>query len=179
MTWTDPNTRNTGDLITAQIYNDEIVTNLEHLHDRKAVQLFQPCASVQFGAVITNQNMPTWPNIGPSTDWYVTMAGIVSSDFASLATAKLAFVPDSVNTIEYDLYISYGAEGQILNTHIATLMNQSFASTLADGVKLIDISSSFSSLAANDFLLITIRGTNGAANTITGVLGLFLEYMRS
>ncbi len=42
MTWTDPTTRSTGDLITAAIWNQDVVDNGHFLHDRAAVRFYSP-----------------------------------------------------------------------------------------------------------------------------------------
>ena len=58
MAWTDPTTRSPGDLITATIWNEDVVDNLDFLHDR-VVQIFcpplNPSVWVLTGDVMTAQ----------------------------------------------------------------------------------------------------------------------------
>ncbi len=58
MSWSDPTLRNTGDLITAAIWNQDVVDNVQHLHDNMAqhAHRFHYTSRVLVGSAIAIQN---------------------------------------------------------------------------------------------------------------------------
>jgi len=182
MTWTDPNTRNTGDLVTAQIYNDEIVTNLEHLHDRTCTLLLTPLYTATQGGghptLITTYSGVTfyyYRNTLPDT---LNFAAVIPDDFDSLTRLTAILVPSGTLQIEYDCYVIYGAIGEHPDNHNASRLNQTIAAGTADHMITEDISSLVPDLAAGDYLQINIRGSTNANNHNIAVPGILLEYAR-
>src|SRR5687768_6781957 len=104
MTWTDPTTRATGDLITAAIWNAEMVDNTMYLHDRVVSQLLPPVLVTGTGAnMLTNGDRPVAAlnNVNASAAAFFAFA--VPADFDALVELSVIFVANASTTLEYDL----------------------------------------------------------------------------
>jgi hypothetical protein len=98
----------------------------------------------------------------------------VPSDFGSLTTVAACFIPDGTNaSANIDIYSTYGGPGEVFNTHAESDTTITYSWT-ADEISLLDISSIFSSLAANDACGVQMdHNATGAGDYI----GIVLEYM--
>jgi hypothetical protein len=104
MAWSDPVTRSTGDLITAAIWNQEVVENPQILHDRNT-------ARIVTGIFATNQqqqNSMYKQRLQAATDpqtYYI----YVPSDFESVTTLEFIYSPATTGTSDIDVLIHWKA----------------------------------------------------------------------
>jgi hypothetical protein len=179
MTWTDPTTRATGDLITAAIWNAEMVDNTVFLHDRVVSALIPPIAATGSGANITsNGDFPvaSLNNVNSSAAAFFGFA--VPDDFDALVEMCVIFVSSATTTLEYDLHSDYGALGEAYSNHSESALNQLKAAT-ANVLTSIDVSGVFSSLAAGDFCGLKFITSTGANAANWNLIGVMLRYTRS
>ncbi len=170
--YTAPTTRSTGDLITASIWNTDVVDNIIFLHARKVIllQAVHPNNSTQIHEELGS--------IRSATSEELTMTWFVPADYSSLDVAKIVYIPSLTSTATFQTHAWFGAEGAAFDTHTASDTTHSVAET-ADEINSVDITGLLGSLAANDYLIATLKGS-GAGNAVEmGVFGLHIEYTRS
>lgn len=177
MAWTSPTTRITGELITAVIWNGDIVDDLLFLHQRVVLHLqgwnHTTDATIEgIGAWISPRS-----NDSQSQDTYFSMA--IPSDFSSLTSLKVLLHPEDIATYNYDVEVSYAAEGEGANTHNATSTSQTFTTTVADEITLVDLSALVGSLSADDFLAVKWSGNSGGIANAQRPNSVILEYNRT
>lgn len=113
---------------------------------------------------------PTY--VATSSSVHTHYGFIVPSDFTTLEAAKIAFLPGSTDTYTPDFYADYCAEGEDYDNATASKTDASEALT-ADKLKLWDISSILSGIAAGD--LVGVKVVHG--DTSSGYWGLMIiEY---
>ena len=176
MTWTDPTTRNTGDLITAEAWNTELGDNLIHLHERVVTLWFNQSRQNAYkyngawGGVRINNN---------ATTDYGHYTFVIPEDFDELVSLDLLFIPDSTTSnYQWSLYSDYGASEESKDNHSESAVNQSLGSVTQNELTLYDVSGVFSSLAAGDLCALKVQ----SVETGTGELllaGLRLRYTRN
>lgn len=116
---------------------------------------------------------------GGNTKSYYTLA--VPTDFSSLISCVLLLCVDSTDAnYEYDLYVSYGADGEAINVHTANSTNQAY-SGVADVQDQIDLSGLLGSLAAGDVIGFQFKESAGTAAGTPHfyLMGVLLIYERS
>lgn len=166
MTWTEPTTQNTGNLITANIWNNEVIGNISHVRDRTAEQWALFDDRVKFYGRYTGDEV--------FGTLYTTF--IVADDFASLQTASLYIIPVATENYNYSVQTSYGLLGQSTTTHQTSLLNQSIQ--VASGqFQQIDVSAAFPNLAAGHICGMSYSRGSGSAYHV--VLGLRISYLRN
>lgn len=172
MPWTNPTTRSTGDLITAAIWNTDLVDNLRFVHDRAVTRLYAPFGTLSnlgdFSAVIIQDN----------ANATVRFTFEAPPDFSSLISLEVLVRANFSGARTLSLASDYAAEGEDYGNHSGTSgASYTFTTSVLDW---IDVSGVFSSLAAGDTggLAITVSGGPGGANQIA-VLGLRLRYLRT
>src|SRR5574341_2291617 len=111
MPWTNPTTRSTGDLITAAIWNTDMVDNLRFVHDRAVTRLFEPLGTLStlgdFGAVLLQDN-------GAGT---VRFNFDAPPDFSSLVALEVMVRTNFSGARTLNLTSDYGAEGEDYANH--------------------------------------------------------------
>ncbi len=174
MTWTTPTTRSTGDLITAAIWNQDMVDNVQHLHDRQVIQYLLPALSSNY------QSSPLAPHnyANLQSTYFVPWEFYIPDDFASLDSLDVVYRADVGGTAYLDASTVYAADGEAWNNHTGSWNEQS---VIVDGnVDLLDVSSLFASVAAGDYC--TLRLTKGSTAwsgvTYLAIFGLRLIYTR-
>lgn len=175
MSWTDPTTRSTGDLITAAIWNAEVVDNLGFLHDRE-VSVWVPYVDTS-GSTTTIGSLPVARLSNLGADW-VKFSFPMPDDFDTLVGLDVVLVSSATTTLEYDLESDYGAEGEGYDNHSESLLNQTVVA-IADEVALVDASEVFSNLAAGDECGLAYSASSGANSAYHYVPGLWLRYLRT
>lgn len=163
MTWTDPSTRNTGDLITAQIYNDELIGNLEYLHERVVERWIYPD--------------PLGANEGNFPTGAISVRRFSFSppaDFEALTGLDWTIIGMATGNIQVDFNSDYGADGEAYNAHSESLLNQVIATVLGE-LTAVDASGAFSNAAAGDFCGLEVTADSGSYEQI----GLRLRYTRA
>lgn len=174
MTWSDPAARQTGDLITAAIWNQDVVDNAQYLHDREVAVLVTPVGDNLAGL----SNHKVFQH-APSQTRETTCHWVAPADFASLSAAAFVIVPEATGNAGYRLETDYGAEGEAYSTHGSTAGFTTLGVT-ANTLTLIDITSLLGNLAAGDFVLSTIYMVGSDSFTAAyDVIGLYLRYVRS
>lgn len=98
MAWTAPTTRQTGDLITADIWNTDVVDNLQVLHDANFVEAYDSgWFAVTYGAAYAKTHglgaaprhaILLWASTAQPTDWHVVTA-VTHSDLTRGASLHL------------------------------------------------------------------------------------------
>ena len=96
----------------------------------------------------------------------------IPSNFTSLTSVKLVMIPDATETIQYDVDVDYGANGESSTANSATISNQNESAT--SGVILVgsDIKSALVNVQANDYVGMKITSDT----TQLRVLGLKVIY---
>lgn len=172
MTWTDPTLRSTGDLITAAIWNADLVDNLFYLHDRLVTLLLTGTAENARGY----QGDWGGGNISSGSGYATSFSFALPADFDALVTVRVLAAFAGSGTFGYDLTSDYGAEGESYSNHSASLTGQTAAVT-ASALTLIDAQGVFSAAAPGDLCALKITSTS--ATTVSGrYLGLLLQYTR-
>ncbi len=153
MTWTDPTTRSTGDLITAAIWNQDVVDNLEYLHERTVTRWIPPHG-----------------NLSAADDWYVINGSIaafsaffsfdIPADFDQLVSLEVAILGTQTGQRTYNLSSDYGNpdNAEDYDHHSEALTNQT-VDVILNEMEWVDISGVFNSLAAGDVCSLKISGS--------------------
>lgn len=171
MTWTTPSTQTTGFLVTATIYNEQIIGDLLHLYNYNHqidARLYGNSVSVATGDYAYYQ-------INSTNYCMVTFR--VPDDFGSLDRASLVMICTSSTAQTIDVTSDYGnpATPENYNQHSESSLSKATSPSI-NKLVLVDVSDVLSSLAAGDF--VTIKVTNGN-NTSAGVAGVDLVYSRA
>ena len=96
----------------------------------------------------------------------------IPSNFTSLTSVKLVMIPDATETIQYDVDVDYGANGESRTANSATISNQTESAT-ADVILVgSDIKSALVNVQANDYVGMKITSDT----TQLRVLGLKVVY---
>ncbi len=176
MPWTNPTTRSTGDLITAAIWNTDLVDNLRFVHDRVVERLqavLNPTAAYLGNATYASQaNNTDIPGLGPQY-FRFTAPG----DLGSLVAAEVLVMGSATGAYEYDAHAEYGALGEAYTAHVASALNQSHAMT-ANQLSALSVSSLLASLAAGDIVNVRVGMSAGVLSASWYFLGLRLRYSR-
>ena len=75
----------------------------------------------------------------------------VPSDFTQTVTAVIVMIPDTTETIQYDVDTNFGAVGELYNVHSDSITDAT-ASATVNVILQTDISTSLTGLAAGDYL---------------------------
>src|SRR5574341_1148991 len=147
MAYTTPTTRATNDLITASIWNIDVVDNIKFLHDRVVDRWFPMTVPADGSTATRLGNFPIAQMTTSAHDAHVSFDA--PANFASLSALEALFIAGSTATITYGHASHYGAAGEAYTTHSGSGSGINLATT-ANNIYAIDISGLFSSLAAND-----------------------------
>lgn len=74
----------------------------------------------------------------------------IPNDFSSVTSIEVMIIPDTTETIGYDLTSDYGAVGEVYNFNSESSLTQTLAVTI-NVITEIDVSGVFSSVAAGDY----------------------------
>jgi hypothetical protein len=169
MTWTDPTTRSTGDLITAAIWNQDVVDNLEYLHDRAVIHWIPPQGVAGgFG---------DWYIINCySAAFYAYFSFIAPPDFDQLESLEVAILGTQTGQRTFDLNSDYGNpdDAEDYDHHTEALTGQT-EDVILDEMEWIDVSGVFSSLAAGDVCSLKMSGNY----QYMYILGCRMRYTRT
>lgn len=173
MTWTDPTTRSTGDLITAAVWNTDVVDNLIYLNERLVTLLVAGSAENARGY------LGDWGGgqLNAASGQATSYSFALPADCDALVTAKLLIGVSTGGTFGYDLTSDYGAEGEHYANHSSALTAQT-VSLPANSLALIDVMGVLPSAAAGDFCAVKCS-TTGANNVVGRYLGLLIQYLRA
>jgi len=168
-----PSTLTTGDLVTAAIWNQDVVDNVIFLHSRSAAIYINGYDS---------SNAANHTSTITVTGQYITAANKqhfyfrVPADFASIAGLQWVYSPFGGGTSDVDYSVGYGASGEVFDADNATVAGAGGAVT-QDHVELLDLSAGFGSLAANDY--ISVRIAYGGTGPNLFDMGMWFEYTRT
>lgn len=169
MTWTDPTTRSTGDLITAAIWNQDVVDNLEYLYNRTVTRWIRPQG-----------------NLGAASDWYVINCYVtpfaaffsfdIPADFDQLVSLEVAILGTQTGQRTYDLNSDYGNpdDAEDYDNHSEALTSQT-VDVIQDEMEWIDVSGVFNSLAVGDVCSLKMSGSY----QYMYILGCRMRYTRT
>ncbi len=171
MPWTTPTNRSTGDLITAAIWNQDVVDNSKFLHDRPTQLLIPPDTY--------NFTLGDWQAREFTGNGTASFRFRAPADFAALSALKALVIPNGTGTITgLSLNSDYGAEGEAYNQHSGAASGVSLGVT-SGILKVWDLSGLglLSSLAAGDYVGLKITTSFGTFSA--GMPFLIVEYTRS
>lgn len=183
MAYSAPSSRSTGTLITASIWNQDVVDNMVHVASMKAQSTALSAASsatetnIQYlffsftgSLVLANYNTNALTTGAtqalPSTivipSWVTTINSVNVYLFSDNATGNG----------QVDIDTSYCAVNELYNTHTGQLLNQTITLTTDNDLYTVDISSAVSSLTGGDLLGLKITNdhTNNFDTLLCGVL---------
>lgn len=167
MAWSDPSSRSTGDLITAAIWNQDVVDNVQKAHDLAEVAVVE----CPFSAGSKQDRFPA-DSVGSGNESYASLS--VPSDYSSVQKAVILFEPDATETIQFDINVYIAADGEDSATHTSSGSNLT-ASATANQLLEYDVSSYLASLAGSDH--IAIRLTSDINNNYP--VKFYMEYIRA
>ena len=111
-----------------------------------------------------------WTEMINSGDSRMQFPFRVPNGFTTLTKACIVIIPDTTETIQYDLYASVASIGEAYDGDDRTLENQTLAVTQGQ-IAEIDVSGVLSSISTGDYVSIVIHTDIDQINT----LGLFLK----
>lgn len=173
MAWTTPTTRATGDLITAAIWNTDVVNNLQFVHDRYGV-IYAPAIGTAAHHVDGEWLTPRIAFVTP----YMNFA--VPDDFSAIVSAEILVWPLGTTTdLVYQADSAYGNPDAVeaSDNHTGTLTSGATSMTI-DKMYLLNVASVFGSLAAGDFATLNLAVTAGTGYSFLNVAGFRLVYSR-
>ena len=158
MTWSDPSARQTGDLITAAIWNQDVVDNTLALRGEYAVL---------WGHSNRNDSRGDHATMflgGSSTD---RLEFFIPDNFGSLIDA-VVFVSDTgLGTRAVSITTDYAAPGESYNNHSGSV-TPSEAAVPADQIAELSFASALASLAAGDVLGVAVTASGASNMTLYG-----------
>jgi len=169
MTWVDPETRQTGDLITAAIWNQDVVDNTEALRDRPLPDYLNASGDTGSMSQTGWQDVVPWIRESGGGGRQVQFSGRVPDTFSELTEVIVLLYTVNAGTLNYDIEVGYGQAGQDVDTHVSTAYSQTLVMA-ANTVTELDVSARFASLAAGDVFGLWLDGNSGCNGT--WVLGL-------
>lgn len=170
MTWTDPTTRSTGDLITAAIWNQDVVDNLQYLHDRDVVLwAIDQAEDDVFSSGYRADRLQ-------STGEYAFFSFYIPDDFETLLYAHLLHINTSAITGVYNIQTWYHnpTQGEGAWRHGASATGLTVP-LQANTAAWSDFSSYVGELAGGDLLSVRVQKSTSDHY----VLGARLIYRRS
>lgn len=100
-------------------------------------------------------------------------AFFVPNDFNSISAVRVVMIPDTTETITWDLDVSLNAVGEAYNNVTASVANQTTEVTQNQMTEVdINVGSAFNGLAANDYVGIVF----GSDTVELRILGLRFKY---
>lgn len=178
MAWTTPTTRITGELITATIWNTDIVDNLIYLKneiDTDTHTMWFPVTlnTGNYGLVNGSYVVAAVNGTG-GNGWCGWMT---PTDWASSVSLQLSFIATFTGTFSYDIYSDYNATGASGSQYSASSLTNTLGVTNNFHYH-IDISSIYTSLGAGFYCGFKLVNNSGAGN-IVNLLGIRLIYTRT
>ena len=171
MTWTTPSTQTTGTLITATIYNEQIISNIAHLgaHTAQNAALSSITAgelNKQYIILDAEHNevfgqyratgLTTAAEDGAFSGYIPSWVTTISS-----ATVYLA-ANNATGNGQVDIGTLYAAPDEAYNTHSGSLLNQTITLTTDLDIHTVNIASALASLTGGDVVGVTV--TNDKTN---------------
>lgn len=171
MAWTDPSNHSTGDLITAAIYNTDLVDNLNYLHDR-------------FGLIWETPPSPTDTTSGDFATATLANGGTqrmtftVPDDFEAVISIEILIMDTTGGTLTYGIDTDYHNpdNAEVYNFHSSTASGQVSVLT-ANVPKLVSVGAYYPSIAAGDFCGLRLTSTT-SPSTALRLFGVRLIYSR-
>jgi len=164
MTWTDPTTQTTGNLITAATWNNEVVENLVHLRERVFESIYY------FDSHHSNTDYR-----GASMGSPRRVTFVLPSDFQEIESVSVLILAVSTETVTLNLSLSYGLEDEAKDTNTESLSGQAVL-VEADTHHTLDVTSMFDEVQAGHICGLECTRTSGNANSL--LLGLHVRYTR-
>jgi hypothetical protein len=171
--WTAPTTRSTGDLITASIFNTDIVDNLLFLHQRPVTKFFT------FGDYSDSAGDFSVNNIANGGNARGTF--MVPDDFDALVSIELLASHASTGTWTFTVSTDYfnPDAAEAITNHSGSMPGATQV-VAADIPEFINIASAFASLAAGDFAGVAFTNTsNSGGSGACRMFGIRLMYTRT
>ncbi len=173
MVWTNPTTRAVGYVVPSSVWNEELVDNLEFLHDR-VVTKFYPL-TIRTGALRSIWGVHTTAESNGQTSYFEF---VVPDDFDTLLGFEIAVLQNQTRTTSFTFVSSYGnpALGENYATHSSTVAGLPL-NMVANILQWADASGTVPNLSAGD--LCGISATQISGHTEVVIIGLRLIYLRS
>lgn len=176
MSWSAPSTRSTGDMVTAAIWNQDVVNNPTQLHDWQVISMWTPVTQAFNAGTI--DRLAEGAHVGAQiaangADGGVTF--VVPSDYVSLVSLTAIIAGISTATLNYDLRSFYGAAGEAYNNHNSSSLGATLA-VVANTIYSINIASLYASLAAGDYAGFGLENNGTTSVLFMGVLLRYTPY---
>jgi len=166
MTWSDPTTRQTGDLITAAIWNQDVVDNTVALRDRLVTLWWSPD---------TGSGVGDWPNEFLDTGQSARISFVIPDDTDTLISVEAVIWSDGNCTWQCNLNSDYfnPDNGETYSHHSESVTGVQ-VSAVEDEPFFLDLLDVLSSAAAGDCVGIAISCTGNANDS--RLLGVRIVY---
>jgi hypothetical protein len=166
VTYTPPTLRATGDLITADAWNDEVAANITHLHQREATLCVTPLPGDGWTTDIVERGRWTgvrWDANSTDSGDGAAFPFFLPADFATLVSAYIYAACTQTTTVEYDLQSRFATPDVDLLTAGGSQsigLTQNFT---ADQLTTIDATTLLSGVAAGQVGSLKLRASAGSA----------------
>jgi len=162
MTWTEPTTQNTGDLITAAVWNNQVVENLVHLHEGVVERhyLFNHISlfSDFLAATLASARQVTFT---------------VPAELGEVQAIEVLLLANATDTLLYYMTSHYALEGEAYDTNTELLGGLSLP-VVSGKMYAIDVSGVFAGVGPGHICGMTFARTGGSTSHL--LLGLRLRY---
>ena len=173
MGWTNATTRSTGNLITASIWNTDLVDNMDFLETQ---DFYAPTTvrytGAAFVALAASGNYPA-AILSGATQFALTSFHC-PANFSAIVTSVLIVIPTSTQaSANWDIESHYAANGEAYNTHSESDTVTTYNVT-AQQLFEVDVSGILSSLAADDY--VGLKLLQSTASHTVNVIGFYMKY---
>lgn len=100
--------------------------------------------------------------------WFVFR---VPDNFTSFSSAKIVMIPDTTETIQWDVDVNYGGVGELYTANSATVSNSTLAVTI-NVLTEANIASAFTALQSGDYVGVKFNSNISSLR----ILGLYITY---
>lgn len=101
----------------------------------------------------------------------VAFSFMIPADFSSLTEAVVVIIPDTTETVQWDVSVAVAAVGEDYNNDVTTGINKTKAVTINDLTEL-DISTEMANAAASDYVGVDFQSDTD----VIRVLGIRIKY---
>lgn len=197
MVYTAPTQRNTGDLITSDIWNTDLVDNIAfggttHDHSGDTGDGGDLIRGIMLSPGGVTGTSSVWPDLDDSSPAHLvaTLADNETNlvyfqqfsfptNFQALDKAVIVHYPRATGNLMRSLGSAYGADGQDQRVHIGSVGLAAVA-MVDNTLNEDDVSAAFTSVAAGDHMTANMqRSGSDSLDTLNanhGVAGLYMEW---
>ncbi|NDJ35676.1 MAG: hypothetical protein GYB64_13525 [Chloroflexi bacterium] len=166
MVWQDPTTRQTGDLITAAIWNQDVVDNTRHLHTRTAAFYLALAARSSGGSAGDFRGANLRGNV---TGDFVVYNGQLPVNMATLEAVHMLGVGRDDGSILLNAEAAYGSVGELRSAHTRAVTGLVLP-FLEDQLVELDLTSLFVEAGPGDLFAVRVETASSSSQTLVAIM---------